>query len=238
MTDSMGPAAPMPSKTVTIPAKPGPVQIDLARTAVIVVDMQNAFLSPGGMFDEAGYDITGAAPCIAHNVRLLPALRAAGVKIVYLKMSYTEDYSDAGGPDSPNYQKELGMALMQATPDTWGTYVTNGTWDEEVIEAIAPQPGDIVVRKQRYSGFAGTNLDLILKTHGVRHCFYTGVATNVCVQMSLVHGFLLDYNPILVVDACNNSGPEYNRLATEWNVENAFGWVATTEDVMRAVSGE
>lgn len=229
------PQHPAESKLVTIPARPEPVQIDLAHSAVIVVDMQNAFLSPGGMFDEAGYDISGAAPCIANNARLLPALRAAGVKIVYLKMSYAPDYSDAGGPDSPNFQRELGMMLMQKSPDKWGRYVTDGTWDEQVIDVIAPQPGDIEVRKQRYSGFAGTNLDLILKTYGIRHCFYTGVATNVCVQFSLVHGFMLDYNPILVTDCCNNSGPEHNRFATEWSVENALGWITTTDEVLSAV---
>jgi ureidoacrylate peracid hydrolase len=225
------------SRLVTIPARPEPLQIDLARTAVIVVDMQNAFLSPGGMFDEAGYDIAGAAACLAANARLLPALRAAGVTIVYLKMSYNADYSDSGGPDSPNYQKELGLALMRARPERWGAYVTDGTWDEEVVEAIEPQPGDVVVRKQRYSGFAGTNLDMILKTRGIRYCFYTGVATNVCVETTLRDGFLLDYWPIMVTDACNNSGPEHNRLATEWNVENAFGWLATTEQILSALSG-
>ena len=223
------------AKPALIPAKPESLQIDLARTAVIVVDMQNAFLSPGGMFAEAGYDISGAPDCIANNARLLPALRAAGVKIVYLKMSYSEDYSDSGGLGSPNYHKELGLSLMQAKPEKWGKYVTKGTWDEEVVEQIAPQPGDIVVRKQRYSGFKGTNLDMILNTHGIRYCFYTGVATNVCVETTLRDGFLLDYWPILVADACNNSGPEHNRLATEWNVEHAFGWVTTTEQVLGAL---
>ena len=224
------------ARPATIPARPEPLQIDLARTAVIVVDMQNAFLSPGGMFDEAGYDISGAPACIAGNARLLAALRAAGVTIVYLKMSYNEDYSDSGGPGSPNYHKELGLALMQARPEKWGTYVTQGTWDEEVVGDITPQPGDIVVRKQRYSGFAGTNLDMILKTHGIRYCLYTGVATNVCVETTLRDGFLLDYWPILVADACNNSGPEHNRLGTEWNVEHAFGWVTTTNEVIAAIS--
>ena len=235
MTELTNAGAPRP---VTISARPEPLSIDLARTAVIVVDMQNAFVSPGGMFDEAGYDISGAPACIANNARLLPALRAAGVKIVYLKMSYTADYSDSGGPDSPNYHKELGLVLMQAKPENWGKYVTQGTWDEEVVEEIAPQPGDIVVRKQRYSGYAGTNLDMILKTHGISYCFYTGVATNVCVQFTLIHGYLLDYWPILVADACNNSGPGYNQVATEWNVENALGWVTTTDDVLRAISEE
>jgi ureidoacrylate peracid hydrolase len=225
--------APRPA---TIPARPEPIEIDLARTAAVVVDMQNAFVSPGGMFDEAGYDISGAPACIESNARLLPALRAAGVRVVYLKMSYNADYSDSGGPGSPNYNKELGLCLMQARPENWGKYVTEDTWDEEVVEAISPVEGDIVVRKQRYSGFAGTNLDMILKTNGIRYCLYTGVATNVCVETTLRDGYLLDYWPIMVADACNNSGPEHNRLATEWNVEHAFGWVTTTEDVMKAVA--
>jgi ureidoacrylate peracid hydrolase len=222
-------------RRATIAARPEPVQVELARTAVIVVDMQNAFVSKGGMFDEAGYDLVGAPTCIANNARLLPALRGAGVKVVYLKMSYNRDYSDSGGPESPNWHKELGLALMKARPENWGRYVTEGTWDEEVVEQIAPEPGDVVVRKQRYSGFAGTNLDLILKTHGIRYCLYTGVATNVCVETTLRDGYLLDYWPILVADACNNSGPEHNRLATEWNVEHAFGWVTTTVDVLEAL---
>jgi ureidoacrylate peracid hydrolase len=221
-----------PGRRVVVPARPASVEIDLARTAAVVVDMQNAFLSKGGMFDEAGYDISGASAAIRNNAALLPALRAAEVKVVYIMMSYGEDYSDAGGPDSPNWHKELGLTLMQARPERWGRYVTRGTWDEEIVEEIAPQPGDVVVRKQRYSGFAGTNLDMILKTLGVRYCLYTGVATNVCVETTLRDGYLLDYWPILIADACNNSGPEHNRLATEWNVEHAFGWVTTTADVL------
>ena len=222
---------------VTIAARPAPIEIDLARTAVIVVDMQNAF-SPGGHVRRGRVRHFRGAGCIENNARLLPALRAAGVKIVYLKMSYNEDYSDSGGPDSPNWHKELGLALMKARPEKWGKYVTEGTWDEEVVEEIAPQTGDVVVRKQRYSGFAGTNLDMILKTHGIRYCLYTGVATNVCVETTLRDGYLLDYWPILVADACNNSGPEHNRLATEWNVEHAFGWVTTTADVLTALEAE
>jgi ureidoacrylate peracid hydrolase len=224
------------SKLVRVNAKPVPVDIDLARTAVIVVDMQNAFVSEGGMFAEAGYDISRAPAIIAKNAELLPALREAGVKVVYLKMSYTEDYSDAGGPQSPNWHKELGLLLMKDRPENWGRYVTQGTWDEEIREEIAPCPGDTVVRKQRYSGFAGTNLDMVLKTFGIRYCLYTGVATNVCVETTLRDGYLLDYWPILVADACDNSGPEHNRLATEWNVEHAFGWVTSTRDVLKALS--
>jgi len=235
MTDDEWQDTPIP-KLVKINAKPAPLEVDLARTAVIVVDMQNAFLSEGGMFDQAGYDISRAPETIQRNAELLPVLREAGVKVVYIKMSYTPDYCDAGGPHSPNWHKELGLVLMQDRPETWGRYVTQGTWDEEIVEAIAPCPGDVVVRKQRYSGFAGTNLDMVLKTFGVRYCLYTGVATNVCVETTLRDGFLLDYWPILIADACDNSGPDHNRLATEWNVEHASGWVTSTRDVVKALS--
>ena len=223
-------------KLVTINAKPQPLEIDLSRTAVIVVDMQNAFATEGGMFDNAGYDISGAPAVIEKNVELLPALREAGAKVVYLKMSYSEDYSDAGGPQSPNWHKEVGLVMMRGRPETWGKYVTQNSWDEEICEELAPVAADVIVRKQRYSGFAGTNLDMVLKTHGIRYCLYTGVATNVCVETTLRDGYLLDYWPILVADACDNSGPEYNRLATEWNVEHAFGWVTTTRDVLEALA--
>lgn len=224
------------ARLVRINAKPEPLEVDLGRTAVIVVDMQNAFVSKGGMFDAAGYDISGAAQAMENVVKLLPVLRDAGAKVIYLKMSYSADYSDAGGEYSPNRHKELGLMMMTDQPENWGKYVTQGSWDEEICEQIAPCPGDIVVRKQRYSGFAGTNLDLILKTHDIRYCLYTGVATNVCVESTLRDGYFLDYWPLLVKDACNNSGPEHNRLASEWNVEHAFGWVTSTRDVLKALS--
>ena len=127
------------------------------------------------------------------------------------------------------------MVLMRDHPQWQGAFVTEGTWDEQVVDDIAPQPGDVVVRKQRYSGFVGTNLDQVLKTRTIRYCLYTGVATNVCVESTLRDGYFREYWPILVADACNNSGPACNREASEWNVENAFGWVTTTDDVLRAL---
>ena len=224
------------SRVVTLHSKPEPVEIDLSRTAVIVVDMQNAFVSKGGMFDIFGWDISAAEGVIENNRRIMEAAREAGSKIVYLKMSYDADYSNSGGPESPNWHKELGLVMMRKNPEYWGKFVTRGSWDEEICEELKPQPGDVVVRKQRYSGFAGTNLDLILKTYNIKYCLYTGVATNVCVESTLSGGFFLDYWPIRVSDAVNPNGPPATREATLWNVEALFGWVTTTDDVLRAVS--
>jgi ureidoacrylate peracid hydrolase len=225
-----------PEKFATISAKPESITIDLHRTAVIVVDMQNAFVSKGGMFDTFGYDISEAKRVIDNNNRIIHAAREAGCKIVFLKMSYEPDYSNSGGPESPNWHKELGLVMMRKNPKYWGKFVTRGSWDEELCEDLKREPGDIVIRKQRYSGFAGTNLDVTLKSYHIKYCIYTGVATNVCVESTLRDGFFLDYWPIIISDAVDNTGPAITQEATFWNVEALFGWVITTDAFLTAVS--
>ena len=85
-------------QTMEIQATPAPVQIDPARTAVIVIDMQNAFGSPGGMFDKAGIGISGIQAAVAPTRAAVEAARRAGIKIVYLKMGFLPDLSDLGAP--------------------------------------------------------------------------------------------------------------------------------------------
>lgn len=220
---------------VMLTAKPDQLDIDFKRTAMIVVDMQNAFVSKGGMFDLAGFDISGALSVVAANRRLLDAARKAGVKVIYLQMTYAPDLGDAGGPTSPNYHKELGMIMMRDRPELAGTLLIEDTWDWQIIDELAPQEGDIIVRKSRYSGFAGTNLDQILRGEDIRHIFFTGVATNVCVQSTAQDAFFGEYWPVLIEDAMNHSGPDFNRESVLWNFENVFGWVSDSAKVIDAL---
>src|SRR4029079_17439668 len=97
---------------IRLNTRPAPIEIDPAHSAVIVVDMQNSFVSRGGMFDLAGIDITGAGAAIAATSRLLEAARRAGVAVIYLQMSYKPDLSDAGDPSVPVHHKELGLIMM------------------------------------------------------------------------------------------------------------------------------
>lgn len=222
-------------KTVTVPAKPGPVEIDLSRTAVLVVDMQNAFASKGGMFDLVGQDISGAKSVIATNKKIIDAARKTGIKVIYLLMSYEPDLSNSGGPGSPNWHKEFGLVMMNKNPEHKGKFLIRGTWDEAVVDELKPEPGDIVIRKMRYSGFRGTSLDVVLKTYNIKNLIFTGIATNVCVESTLRDAFFLDYWPILVADATNNAGPPMTQEATLWNIEALFGWVTTTADIVKAM---
>jgi ureidoacrylate peracid hydrolase len=221
---------------VSVEARPEAIRVDLAKTALIVVDMQNAFASKGGMFDLLGRDVSAAGEVITTIKKLAEAARAAMVRIIYLTMSYAADMSDSGGPGSPNWYKELGLAAMNDNPVYKGKFLIRGSWDAEVVESLRPQPGDVVIQKSRYSGFRGTSLDVVLKTWGITYLIFTGIATNVCVESTVRDAFFLDYWPILISDATNNTGPAFTQQATLWNVEAVFGWVATSDDVLAALS--
>jgi ureidoacrylate peracid hydrolase len=203
-----------------------------------VVDMQNSFVSKGGMFDLAGFDIAGAAPVITANQRLLAASRRAGLKVIYLQMSYKPDLSDAGDASSPNYHKELGMVMMRQRPELRGKLLIEDSWDWQIVDGLTPEPGDHVVRKSRYSGFCGTDLEEHLRAAGIRYLLFTGVATNVCVESTARDAFFREFWPILVEDGMNHSGPDFNRQATLWNFEHVFGWLIDTDQVVEALETE
>jgi ureidoacrylate peracid hydrolase len=216
-------------------AKPAPVEIDLGKAAVVVVDMQNAFASKGGMLDIAGVDISGAAQVVRSIKEIVDAGRGAGIPVVFLQMGYKPDLSNSGGPGSPNYHKELAMHLMNCRPELKGKLLTEGTWDFDIVEELRPQPEDIVIVKTRYSGFQGTTLDSQLRMRGIQFLFLTGIATNVCVESTLRHGYFLDYWPLLIADATMQAGPAALQEATLFNVESFFGWTVQSEEFLAAL---
>jgi ureidoacrylate peracid hydrolase len=221
---------------VVIPAQPEPVKLDTSRTALIVVDMQNAFCKKGGAFDIMGMlDEAGAKRVIETDKKVIEASRRQGIKIIYLRMAYRPDLSNAGGPESPNYWKELALVTMRERPEWKGRFLTIGGWDCEIIDELKPRAEDIAVDKNRYSGFANTELDTILRTHNIKYLLFIGIATNVCVESTLRDAYFHEYFPVMVSDGCGNIGPDYTQQATIWNVSEVFGWVITSDDLIKAL---
>lgn len=216
--------------------KPEPIEIDAEKSAVVVVDMQNAFASKGGMLDIAGVDISGADSVMRKIAVVLDRARASSMPVVHLQMGYKPDQSNSGGPNSPNFHKELAMTLMNRRSELRGKLLTEGTWDFEIVETLKPHPSDLVVVKTRYSGFAGTPLDSILRTRGIRYLIFAGIATNVCVESTLRDAYFLDYWPVLLRDGAMAAGGTAAHDATVFNVENFFGWSLTTDDFLSALS--
>ena len=124
---------------------------------------------------------------------------------------------------------------MAAQPELRGKLLIWGDWDAEIVDALKPEPGDLVVRKSRYSGFAGTNLDALLRTRGITHVVVMGVATNVCVESTVRDAFFHEYWPVVVTDATYQAGPPEIQEASLFNIRTFFGWVTTSHDVARAV---
>ncbi len=215
-------------------AKPEPLEVDLTKSAVVVVDMQNAFATKGGMLDISGADISGAPRVVRSIKTVLDAARQTGVQVVYVQMGYKPDLSNSGGPNSPNWHKELAMHLMNCRPELKGKLLTEGTWDFAIVDELRPQPVDIVVLKTRYSGFAGTTLDSQLRSRGLRYLFFAGIATNVCVESTLRDAYFQDYWPILIADGAMPAGPASLHEATLYNVENFFGWTVHADDLLAA----
>ncbi|MBN1161148.1 MAG: isochorismatase family protein [Dehalococcoidales bacterium] len=221
---------------VVVKAKPEPIKLDTKRTALIVVDMQNTFCKKGGIFDFLGrLDETKVKRIIGVNKKVIEACRSIGIKVIYLRMGYKQDLSNAGGPDSPNYYKELGFVAMRGNPELMGRFLTAGTRDWEIIDELKPQTGDVVVDKHRYSGFVNTELDTILNSNNIKYLLFIGLATNVCVESTLRDAYFHEYFPVLISDGCGNIGPESTQEATIWNVTEVFGWVSTSHDLIQAL---
>jgi ureidoacrylate peracid hydrolase len=221
---------------VTIPARPEALTVNPAETAVIVVDMQNAYATRGGYVDLAGFDIAGASAAIAQTKKVLEAARAAGILVIYFQNGWDKEYVEAGGPGSPNWHKSNALKTMRAKPELAGTLLAKGTWDYALVDELAPQPGDIVIPKTRYSGFFNTNIDSVLRSRGIRTLVFTGIATNVCVESSLRDAFHLEYFGVVLEDATHHVGPDFVQKAALFNVEKFFGWVSTVADFCGAVS--
>jgi ureidoacrylate peracid hydrolase len=220
---------------LTIEAEPEPITLDLLKTALIVVDMQNAFVRTGAYLDLAGHDVSGTQRIIAPCQKLIHLLREKRVKIIYFQMGYSPDLSDKGAPDSPSTLKSRVLNFINQHPEVKDKVYIYGTWGAEIIDELKPRAEDITIKKQRYDGFFGTNLDLTLRTLGIKYLFFIGTATNICVESTIRHAFFLDYFPILVSDAVSHLGPGITQQAAIFNIQSTFGWVTTSDNVLHAI---
>jgi ureidoacrylate peracid hydrolase len=215
---------------VTLPARPEAIRVVPSETAVVVIDMQNAYASEGGYVDLAGFDIAGAAGTIGRIATVLETARGAGIQIVYLQNGWDPDYVEAGGPGSPNWHKSNALKTMRKRPELAGQLLARGGWDYALVDGLKPQPGDIVIGKTRYSAFFNSQLDSVLRSRGIKTIVFVGIATNVCVESTLRDGFHLEYFGVMLEDATHHLGPPMMQEATVYNVEKFFGWVSTTID--------
>jgi ureidoacrylate peracid hydrolase len=220
-------------KPVLVPAEPEPIEIDLQRTAVIVIDMQNAFVSKGGFFDLMGADIAQCQKAIEPIKDICNAARAKQMKVIYVVFYYSPDLREMGNPGLPYWYKEA--RFYREHPECQDKYLIRGTWGADIVKELEPQEGDMVIEKLKYSAFFGTDTDVTLRTFDIKYLVFVGVATNICVEASLRDAYYHGYFPILVPDATAPLGPAYMREATILNVRQCYGWVTSAKELVSAL---
>ncbi len=181
------------------------VAVSSATAALVVVDMQNDFVTPGGALLVP--DAAGTIPCIA---RLLERARASGARVFYTQ--------DTHRGDDPEFA-------------IWGAHSVEGTWGWQIVEPLRPGPGDRVVRKPGYDGFYATSLDHELRSSGTRTLVVCGTVANVCVLHTAGSAALRGYRVVLPVDAVSALVP-FDLQAAIRQISFLYRGIITTTDAL------
>ena len=233
----------MPARILTINAKPEPIAIDAAKTAVIVVDMQNDFGSEGGMFQRAGIDISMIQAAVAPTAKVLTSARKEGIKVIYLKMAFKPDLSDAGSSDSVNLVRHLKFmkvgTKVKSPNGADSRILIRHTWNTDILSELTPKAEDTVLYKNRFSGFYQTELDSILKRMGIKYLIFTGCTTSICVESTIRDAMFRDYLPVLLADCTGEpigyGLPRSNHEASLLLIQTLFGWVSNSNDFIKGL---
>ncbi|WP_088890574.1 cysteine hydrolase family protein [Leptolyngbya ohadii] len=227
---------PISPRPIELPTDSKTLRLDLAKAALIVVDMQNDFCHPDGWLAHIGVDVTPAREPIAPLKSLIPELRQADVPIVWLNWGNRPDLLNisAGLRHVYNPTGE-GVGLGDSLPKNGTPVLQKGSWAAAVVEELIQEPNDIWVDKYRMSGFWDTPLDSILRNLGRTTLFFSGVNADQCVFATLLDANFLGYDCILLRDCTATTSPDYCLSATLYNVNQCFGFVADSTALLKTL---
>jgi nicotinamidase-related amidase len=224
-----------PPRPITLSAEPARLTADIARSALIVIDMQNDFCTEGGWLSGIGVDVSALEGAIDSLRALVPAARAAGMPIVWVNWGNRDDqanlppgvarvYDPAGRGDGIGSELPNGSKVL-----------TKGSWGAALVDGLTAEPPDIHVDKYRMSGFWDTPLDTILRNLRVDTLFFTGVNSDQCVYSSLIDAACLGYDVVLVDGAAATTSPAYCHDATVYNTRQCYGFSTSDVELLAAL---
>lgn len=182
---------------ITVPAAPFAYELDPARTALVVIDMQRDFVEPGGFGESLGNDVTRLQAIVPTVADLLGLFRAKGWPIVHTRENHAADLSDC-----PPAKRDRGEpSLRIGDPGPMGRVLIRGEPGAEIVPELAPLPGEHVIDKPGKGAFYATPLGDLLKELGVTHLVFAGVTTEVCVQTTMREANDRGYVNLLIEDA-------------------------------------
>lgn len=227
---------PLTPQPISLTTETKTLRLDLAKSAILVIDMQNDFCHIDGWLAHIGVDITpNRAPITPLNT-LLQKLRSQNVPVIWLNWGNRPDLLNISPALRHVYNPTgAGIGLGDPLPKNGAKVLIKDSWAAGVLDELEQKPEDICIDKYRMSGFWDTPLDSILRNLGKTTLFFAGVNIDQCVMATLQDANFLGYDCILIKDCAATTSPDYCYQATIYNVNQCFGFVTNSELIIQSI---
>ena len=216
-----------------VDAEPYPFQFDLATTALVIIDMQRDFVEPGGFGETLGNDVSLLQAVIPPLQNVLAACRAAGLTVIHTREGHVPDLSDC----PPAKLHRGAPSLRIGDPGPKGRILVRGEYGHDIVDELAPVPGELVIDKPGKGSFHGTALGAELAARGITRLVVTGVTTEVCVHTTVREANDRGYECLVLSDCVGSYFPEFQRVGLAMIAAQGgiFGWVAPSGAFLSAL---
>jgi len=218
---------------VAIEAEPSPIEVDLARTALLIIDMQRDFLEPGGFGESLGNEVARLQAAVKPIGAVLSLARKRGMFIIHTREGHRPDLSDA-----PPAKIERGAPRKRiGDPGPMGRILVRGEPGHDIVPELYPRAGEPVVDKPGKGSFHATDLHQLLQSKGITDLIVCGVTTEVCVHTTVREANDRGYRCIVPGDCCASYFPEFHEMGLRMIKAQGgiFGWVTDSRKVLAAI---
>jgi len=234
VSDSSSTTAESADLTGAVDAAPGPFPLNVAATALVVIDMQRDFLLPGGFGETLGNDVSLLQKVVPPLAEVLAAARASGMLVIHTREGHLADLSDC-----PPAKLQRGKPSQRIGDEgALGRILIRGEYGHDIIDELAPIDGEVVIDKPGKGAFYATELQDVLEEAGITHLIVTGVTTEVCVHTTVREANDRGYDCLVLSDCVGSYFPEFQRVGLEMVSAQGgiFGWVADSNALLAAMT--